>query len=128
MDVLKTVSLASDSCSLALREGIYLFRSRLIPSISLSSWEKFLASLKSKRSTLGSLCEQNMVWGLGHRVTAATAPLVVVRSAPLVIAVVPVKCFGISIPNSPHCSVASLQSLVPGGVDRFGCMFVSSFF
>lgn len=78
MDVLKTVCLASDSFSLAhevVREGIYLFRSRLIPSTSLSSWDKFLASLKSKRSALGSLWEQSMVWGLGHRVTAATDPL-----------------------------------------------------
>lgn len=86
MDVLKTVWLASGSCSLArevVREGIYLFRSRLIPSTSLSSCDKFLASLKSQRSTLGSnLCEQSMVWGLGHRVTAATDPVAVVRSVP----------------------------------------------
>lgn len=85
MDVLKTVCLAFGSCSLAhevVREGIYLFRSRLIPSTSLSSWDRFLASLKSKRNTLGSLCEQSMVWGLGHRVTAATDPVVVVITVP----------------------------------------------
>lgn len=87
MDVLKTVCLVSGSCSLAqelVREGIYLFRSRLIPSTSLSSWDKFLASLKSERSTVGKplWAEQSMVWRLDHRVTAATDPVVVMRSVP----------------------------------------------
>lgn len=119
MDILKTLCLASGSCGLAyelVKEGIYLFRNRLIPSTSLSSWDKFLASLKLKRSTLGSLCELSVVWGLGHRVTAAMDPVVVVRSVPHCLSLLFLVILWYFCPQFP-----TLQCIVTAVSGSWGC-------
>lgn len=86
MDVLKTVCLASGSCSLArelVREGIYLFSSRLIPSTSLSSWDKFLVSLKEEHCEQASVSRAEHGLGTESQGHCSHRPcVVVVRSVP----------------------------------------------
>lgn len=62
--------------------------------------------------------EQSTVWGTAQWVSTATNPPCTGKvGAPLVMGILSVEYFGTFFPAPPP----SLQSLVPGGVDRFGC-------